>query len=959
MATAPSIDVDQIAARLQLAARQVARTAELLDEGNTVPFITRYRKDQTGGLDEVQVRQVQIELARIRQLAERKQTILRSIETQGKLTAELAATIEAADTTKALEDLYLPFKPKKQTLATQARERGLEPLADEILSGASGLDLRERAEAFVDAEKQLATVEDVLAGVGHIIAEVYSERADLRQALRRIYRETAQLISAGQPANTSEPAAEDKPLAEQVAGEQAVSEAAAEKNAPAENSSEGQTDTPSEDQDTAAEKSAAETIAPEPTSAAEATSAVESTSAAPQAIEPPLAQKIGGEKTAARKKSAKKKRDKSREQQEKLRHAFRDYFDFRQKAVQVPPHRVLAINRGERKKILKVRVEVDGDAIRAEAERLLLPAQHPHRGFLQERVSDALARLILPSLERELRRELTDKAEDHAAEVFAKNLRNLLLQPPIHGRRVLAVDPGFRSGAKLVALDEFGSPLANALIHVVGSDERLAEGRAKLREMIDEHRLNVVAIGNGTGSREAEKLVGAVLADELAGRGIGYAVVNEAGASVYSTSQLGRDEFPDYDATVRGAVSIGRRLLDPLSELVKIDPASIGVGLYQHDVKAKHLRESLDAVVESCVNYVGVDVNSASPALLRYVSGLNQLTAQRIFEHRKQHGPFRSRAELREVSGLGDAKFVQAAGFLKIPGGENPLDASWIHPESYDVASRVLDKLGVTVGELAAGRAKSTSAGNDADANGLAVAETVVEQTAHGDQKPAAIGAAIAAVDREQLAGELAIGPLLLEDILKDLMRPGRDPREDLPPPIFRHEVLKLEDLEAGMELAGTVLNVVDFGAFIDIGLHDSALVHISQLGTRYVRDPHDVVSVGDVVRVWVMSTDKERRRVALTMIAPGTEKVKHERLRKERRADSTPRPPRKRRDAKAKPAGAQRGRGQAPYQPKPKPKPSVPLTEGMKKGVEPLRTFGDLAQFVELKRSGDADKSN
>ncbi|MCG8585905.1 MAG: helix-hairpin-helix domain-containing protein, partial [Pirellulales bacterium] len=519
----------------------------------------------------------------------------------------------------------------------------------------------------------------------------------------------------------------------------------------------------------------------------------------------------------------------------------------------------------------------------------------------------------------------------------AKNLRNLLLQPPVHGRRVLALDPGFRSGAKMVALDEFGNPMANDVMHIVGSEERLAEGRKKLVAMIKEHELNVVAIGNGTACRETEKLVGQVLADELSGTDIGYAVVNEAGASVYSTSQLGRDEFPDYDATVRGAVSIGRRLLDPLSELVKIDPASIGVGLYQHDVKAKHLRESLDAVVESCVNFVGVDVNAASPALLRYVSGMNQLTAQRVFDHRKEHGPFRNRQQLLEVPGLGEAKFVQAAGFLKIAGGDNPLDASWIHPESYEVANRVLAKLGAPV---------NAEAPSDSD------------RETEGDSKPDSIQSAIADVDREQLAGELEIGPLLLNDILTDLTRPGRDPREDLPPPIFRHEVLKLEDLEKGMELAGTVLNVVDFGAFIDIGLHDSALVHISQLGSRYVRDPHDVVSVGDVVKVWVMSTDKERRRVALTMIEPGTEQPKQERATKQRRNDDGSRPASKGKGS-PKTRGGKRTRSQTSRKPKPKPKPVVPLTEGMKKGSEPMRTFGDLAQFVELKKDEEQPSSD
>ncbi len=425
---------------------------------------------------------------------------------------------------------------------------------------------------------------------------------------------------------------------------------------------------------------------------------------------------------------------------------------------------------------------------------------------------------------------------------------------------MLAIDPGFKSGCKLAALDEFGNLLDQAVIHLVGKAERKQQGREKLVEMISNHELSLVAIGNGTACRESEELISELLSAELADKGVAYVIVNEAGASVYSTSPFGREEFPDYDATLRGAISIGRRLQDPLSELVKIDPASIGVGMYQHDVKAKHLRASLDAVVESCVNFVGVDLNTASPALLRYVSGLNQLTARRLYDYRSQNGPFKSREQLKEVPGFGEAAFVQAAGFLKIGDGENPLDATWIHPESYELAGQVLENMECTVADLAQ---KETTA-------------RIAERAAQ--------------VRLETLSAQFDAGAMLLRDILAQLSRPGRDPREDLPTPIFKKGVIKLDDLSPGMELQGTVLNVVDFGAFVDIGLHDTGLVHISQLANKYVKDPHDVVSVGDIVKVWVHEIDKDRRRVSLSMIPPGTERTppKHQRRKGDRRGKGT-----------------------------------------------------------------------
>jgi uncharacterized protein len=517
-----------------------------------------------------------------------------------------------------------------------------------------------------------------------------------------------------------------------------------------------------------------------------------------------------------------------------------------------------------------------------------------------------------------------------------------LLQSPVPGRRVLALDPGFKSGCKAAVIDECGTPQDHAVLHVVGKQDKRTAAAAKIVELVRNHACTVIAIGNGAAARETENLVADLVAGDLKDLDVGYVIVNEAGASVYSTSPFGREELPGHEASIRGAISIGRRLQDPLSELVKIEPANIGVGLYQHDVKARHLHASLDNVVESCVNYVGVDVNTASPALLRRVSGFNQTTAKNFHEWRTKNGAFTSRQQFLEVPGFGEAAYVQAVGFLKIPGGTNPFDSTWIHPESYPVAEKVLERLGGSVADLATRQQ----------------AETLAEKAV--------------AVDLESLARELGVGRLLLADILEQLTRPGRDPREDLPKPFFKKGVLKLEDLAVGMELMGSVLNVVDFGAFVDIGLHDSGLVHLSQLSSQYVRDPHDFVSVGQIVQVWVLELDKARRRVSLTMIPP-VERERQQRLEEARREQKE----RKARSAEqrsqggeaaerqpSRPPRPQRPRGQRqdrpPRQPEPRvyvAKPKAPpskISKEMREGKEPLRTFGDLMQFFDKKNDSE-----
>jgi uncharacterized protein len=972
MASLAAIDLAQVRQHLGLPAGRVEAVVSLLDSGNTVPFITRYRKDQTGGLDEEQIREIQSRVLKLRLLAERKQTILRSIESQGKLTPELAQAIEAAETTKRLEDLYLPYKPKKQTLATTARSRGLEPLALEILNADPACaDLDARARDFVNPDRQVMTPADALLGAGHVLAEMFSERADLRGKLRAIMERTGKLVStATEPVESATKKPEVGGQKSEVGEEKIESAEGTEVGSEADPSLEAGSEVGGQKSEVGEEPSEVTSVSEAETAAATASVEPETTTATLEA--PAVEHRVEAEAAPAAeakaeqpKPEAKTKREKKKKKEKKEvdeHKAFRDYFQFSELLTKVPPHRVLAINRGERAKALRVRVDVDTDAMYQVIDELVVPPGHPHADFLRGCGRDALARLVLPSLEREFRRELTDRAELHAVEVFARNLRNLLLQPPVRQRRILAIDPGFKSGCKLVALDEFGNLLDHAVIHIIGKEERRTAAKTKLLEMVKQHQLTVIVIGNGTACRETEQMVSDVLAADLADQGVAYVIVNEAGASVYSTSRIGREEFPKYDATLRGAISIGRRLQDPLSEFVKIDAANIGVGMYQHDVKAKHLRDSLDAVVESCVNYVGVDLNTASPALLRYVSGLNQLTAQRVYEHRTANGPFKSREELKKVSGFGEGAFVQAAGFLKIVGGENPLDATWIHPESYAAAEQVLTKLGATPADL-----------------------LDKERAAELPQKTIQIQV-------DQVATESGIGTLTLQDILAQLARPGRDPRESLPPPIFKRGVLKLDDLTSGMELNGTVLNVVDFGAFVDIGLKDSGLVHISQLADRYVQDPHDVVSVGDIVKVWVLEVDKQRRRVSLTMIQPGTRRPPEARRSHkpggqgrpvqqgegQSQGEGAPRQQRPPRPPRPAPVGAgqsgppqHQGKGRPKFKsrpsgppPKPKapPKPLVPLTKAMKEGKAPLRTFGDLMQFMALKqgdekKEGEAEK--
>lgn len=852
-------DLSRIAQDLQIRKGQVEAVVQLLDEDNTVPFITRYRKERTGGLNEEVIRRIKDRVAALRQLSDRKQTILKSIAYQGKLTDELTQAVLAAESPKRLEDLYLPFKPKKKSKATEAREKGLGPVAEAIWSRDPAVArLDEVLAALVDPDKWLLNTDDVLAGVKDVLAEMVADSAEVRGPLRNFIWDVG-LIAA--------------------------------------NKNEG------------------------------------------------LPEGKGKE--------------------------YDPYASFKEPVRDIPPHRVLAINRGEKANVLRVRLDIDREKASEIAVYHLNLADHPHAELLIPVVADALDRLVLPSLEREVRRELTERAQDHAVLVFAKNLRSLLLQPPLRGKKVLAVDPGIRTGCKLAVLDETGKLLEDAVIYPHGQKKNTADSKRKLEQLVRKHQISVIAIGNGTGCRETEQLVADLISDleqrrlnptptvsaaesvsvgpdahatpevtpvvlpvvppaqepvvethtpdtipaplntfvsdsviiaagltvtsdvhavpptvettgapaptgdtvttessaattvpaappkapEISLEGLpeapadlAYVIVIEAGASDYSASPVAREEFPTLDATTRGTISIGRRLQDPLAELVKIDPQHIGVGLYQHDVKPKHLKDSLEGVIESCVNQVGVDLNTASVPLLRHVSGMNQLVARSVVEHRERHGPFHSREQLLQVPGLGEKRYTQATGFLKIPDSADPLDATWIHPESYPVARQILADLGFAPQDL------------------------------HDRAKLEELRGKLAAVNVAEAAARLKAGEPTVHDILDALAKPGRDPREDVPPPIFKKGVLKLEDITPGMELKGTVLNVVPFGAFVDIGLKESGLVHISQMANRYIKSPYDVVAVGDVVTVWVIEVKPGEKKISLSMIPPGQERRPPER---------------------------------------------------------------------------------
>ena len=721
--------VKKLAGEFAVRESQVTATVQLIDEGNTIPFIARYRKEATGGLNDVVLRRLHERLQYLRGLEERKEEVLRLVEEQGKLTPELAEEIRKAEILQRVEDLYKPFKQKKATRASKAKERGLEPLAMTIYAQQkqSGTP-EETARKFIDPEKDVNSESDAIQGAMDIIAESISENADIIGKIR-----------------------------EKTYGSGSI--------------------------------------------ATEATD--------PEEKSP-----------------------------------YEMYYDSVERLAKIPNHRVLAINRGEREKKLKVKITVESERITDFIERKIIGKRNSiFTDILKDTIADAYKRLIAPSVEREMRKLLTERAEAEAVKVFAANTENLLMAPPVKNKKIISIDPGYRTGCKVAVLDELGRLKAYTTIFPTKPKCDVAGSEKTLKKIVDRYGCDVIVIGNGTGSRETEEVVADFIGKT--GLAIQYTIVNEAGASVYSASELAAREYPDLDVTTRGAMSLGRRLQDPLAELVKINPGNIGVGQYQHDINAKILDGALSAVVEDCVNRVGVDLNTASPSLLSYIAGINAGIAKNIVEHREKDGRFKNRKELLKVPKLGAKTFEQCAGFLRISGGDNPLDGTAVHPEAYEVTETMMKKLGISDENIAVGGV--------------------------GDSLDEKIGKAYPAAklseSLDMMAAELEIGKPTLMDIMAELKKPARDPRDSAPPVIFRNDVKEFDDLKPDMELSGVVRNVVDFGAFVDIGVKQDGLVHISKMSRKYISHPMEVVSVGDTIKVKIIDVDREKNRISLSMI--------------------------------------------------------------------------------------------
>ena len=711
------MDMNQVlAAELNVKPWQVEAAVKLIDEGNTIPFISRYRKEATGSLNDEILRNLYDRLMYLRSLNDRKAVVLASIEEQGKLTAELKKSIEEAATLVVVEDLYLPYRPKRRTRATIAKEKGLEPLANIILLQMTKEPLEKEAEAFVSEEKEVKTAKDAIAGACDIIAESISDEADYRMEIRRRTEAKGLIVSTAKD--------------------------------------------------------------------------------------------------------------------EKAESVYENYYEFSEPVSKIAGHRVLALNRGEKEKFLNVKIEAPTEEILRYLEKKIITKENPQtKPVLQATIEDAYNRLIAPAIEREVRNQLTEKAEDGAIKVFGKNLEQLLMQPPIAGQVVLGWDPAFRTGCKLAVVDATGKVLDTTVVYPTAptNEKKIAAAKATVKDLIHKYGVTLISVGNGTASRESEQIIVEIL-KEIPEK-VAYVITNEAGASVYSASKLATEEFPNFDVGQRSAASIARRVQDPLAELVKIDPKSIGVGQYQHDMNQKKLGEALGGVVEDCVNKVGVDLNTASASLLEYISGVSKVIAKNIVAYREENGRFESRKELLKVAKLGPKAFEQCAGFMRITGGKNPLDGTSVHPESYEAVEKLFAKLNMKT-----------------------------EQISDGPT-------AFFIKDYKKMAEEIGVGEITLRDIIKELQKPGRDPRDEMPRPILRTDVLDMKDLKVGMILKGTVRNVIDFGAFVDIGVHQDGLVHISQMTKRFIKHPLEAVSVGDIVEVKVISLDLAKKRIGLSML--------------------------------------------------------------------------------------------
>lgn len=703
-----------IANELSVKLWQVDAAIKLIDEGNTIPFIARYRKTVTGELNDEQLRTLDERLKYLRNLEEKKKTVVDSITEQGKMTDEIMSKIAMAETIVAVDDIYRPFRPKRKTRATEAKAKGLEPLADIFLKQEKNKNPEEEAKAFVNEEKGVANVAEAIQGAKDIIAEMVSDNDEFRKAIRNIVVKHGLIVS-----NTKNPE----------------------------------------------------------------------------------------EKTP-----------------------YENYYDYSEGVNKIPGHRILAINRGEKEKVLNVKIEMPEENIIASLDKVIIKGESQFKPLLKEAIEDGFKRLIKPAIEREIRSQLTEKAEDGAITVFGQNLKQLLMQPPIAGRNVLGWDPAFRTGCKLAVVDNTGKVLYTTVIFPTAPQNKVAESKKIVLDIIKKYNVSLISLGNGTASRESEAVIVDIIKE--CPTKVEYIIVNEAGASVYSASKLATEEFPNFDVGQRSATSMARRLQDPLAELVKIEPKAIGVGQYQHDMNQKKLDEALSNIVEDCVNNVGVDLNTASAPLLEYVSGISKTIAKNIVEYREENGQFQSRKDLLSVAKLGPKAFEQCAGFMRIREGKEPLDYTSVHPESYSSAKKLLKKYGFSTKDILGGNIHLTDEIKDV----------------------------------KEVAEEIGTDPITLRDMIKELEKPGRDPREEMPKPVLKSDVLDFDDLKEGMELKGTVRNVIDFGAFVDIGVHQDGLVHISEMSNKFIKHPLDVVSVGDVVDVRVLSVDKERKRIQLSM---------------------------------------------------------------------------------------------
>ncbi len=709
------MDITKILCReLGIRETQAENAVKLIDEGNTIPFIARYRKELTGSLDDQKLRELYDRLMYLRNLDEKREQVRESINEQGALTDEIAAALDGAQTLTEIDDIYRPFRPKRRTRATIAQEKGLSPLADIIWLQLDRTPANELAEKYINEEKGVLTAEDALQGAKDIIAERISDDPSIRKILREDIYKTGKITSKAVDAG-------------------------------------------------------AESV-------------------------------------------------------------YETYYDYSESIKTTAGHRVLALNRGEKEKFLSVKIEADTERLLRRIWQEIIIEKSASRDIIEEVIEDSYKRLIFPSVEREIRNALTEKAEESAISVFGRNLKQLLLQPPVKDKNVLAIDPAFRTGCKIAVLDQTGKPLETGVIYPTAPHNKTEEAERKLIPLIEKYSVDIIAIGNGTASRETEKFVSDML--KKVEREVYYIIVNEAGASVYSASKLAAEEFPEYDVSLRSAVSIGRRLQDPLAELVKIEPKAIGVGQYQHDMNQKNLSETLGGVVEECANNVGADLNTASPSLLSYIAGITPAVSRNIEKYRLENGKFKSRKELLKVPKLGPKAFEQCAGFLRIPESGNPLDATGVHPESYGAAEKLLDETGYGLEDVRGG------------INGLG---NVIK-------------------DKKEMAEKIGVGLPTLNDIIKELEKPGRDIREEMPKPVLRSDVLSIEDLTPGMILKGTVRNVIDFGAFVDIGVHQDGLVHISQISGKYIKHPLEALSIGDIVTVKIISVDAAKKRISLTM---------------------------------------------------------------------------------------------